>query len=426
MKKTKRLYGKTKQIALVSVMLSLVAAVFTACVWQIGPIDKNANKAAPSTAYTVNAVNESNSVTARASGATVFENAVQTYITTTLAAAYQSYQDVTSTYASRVGFRCNKDNTRYLLTDVNTDFAVIENTSTKNPSYRGYYVIVKNSSVFPDYSGCTVAQAVLAYNGKEVEKTVLTDFPIEGYLRFYADSTFQNAVTLDITYTFPVTPFPEDPVKEGHTFTGWYNGKAEDCNNLCAKYTGTGIFEDMQLHAHWDINRYTVTFRSDGGSPVSPMIANWNTAITCPVPTRVGYDFIEWRLPDGAPYTDQPIKADVTLTAVWKIKTFTVTFYVDGEVYAEQTVEYGSSLGKAMENANIASYKAMNMEGERLSKQNTVISEDTQVTVQKLTGWEKYGDFVARNPWYTWVAVAFGGVLLIVSVASIITVVKGR
>ena len=220
-------------------------------------------------------------------------------------------------------------------------------------------------------------------------------------------------------------PLPATPTKEGHTFAGWYYGTQAEHSASCTAYDGEPIYEDTNLHAHWAINTFTVTFNASGGSEVESKTVNWNTAVPLTTPTRIGYNFLGWYLPDGTPYTNQPIKANTTLTAKWQIKTFKVTFYVGEEKHAELTVEYGTVLSDAMEEANIQSYMAMNTDGIRLSKQS-VITENTSVLVTELTGWEKYGDFVARNQWYTWVIVALGGVLLILSVVGIVTLVKGR
>lgn len=99
---------------------------------------------------------------------------------------------------------------------------------------------------------------------------------------------------------------------------------------------------------------------------------------------------------------------------------------VDGEPYKTVTVDYGTSLAEAMEEAGIASYAAMDVEGVRLSKQNSVITDNAQVLVRDLSGWEKYGDFVGRNQWYTWTLVGVGGVLLILAVVGIVAFMKKR
>lgn len=217
---------------------------------------------------------------------------------------------------------------------------------------------------------------------------------------------------------------PADPTKEGHTFAGWYYGS--ECSGSCQAYDGAPIYEDTALHAHFNINRYTVTYDVAGGTAVESEVLNWNTAASAPEPTRTGYNFVGWFTSSGEQYTNAPIKENTTLTARWEIKIFTVTFYVESdEVYTTLDVPYGSTLAAAMEQAEIAAYKAMDISGLRVSKQS-VITENTQVLVEELTGWEKYGDFVGQNKWFTWLTVGVISVLLIISVVGIVINVKRR
>ena len=220
-------------------------------------------------------------------------------------------------------------------------------------------------------------------------------------------------------------PLPADPTKEGYTFAGWYYGTQADHGENCRAYDGAPIYEDTALHAHFNINRYTVTYNAAGGTPVANEVVDWNTVASAPEPSRIGYNFVGWVLADGSIYNNAPIKQDTSLTARWEIKTFTVTFYVGEEKHAELTVEYGSTLAEAMEEAEIISYKAMDISGLRVSKQS-VITENTDVLVEELTGWEKYGDFVGQNQWYTWLTVGIVGALALTAAISITIAVKRK
>lgn len=115
------------------------------------------------------------------------------------------------------------------------------------------------------------------------------------------------------------TPMPEDPVKEGYTFTGWYYGSDNGCNGNCTRYENNVIFEDTTLHAHFEINRYTVTFNSNGGSAVDNLTVDWNSTITPEVPKRAGYNFLGWYKSDGTKYEGEAITADMPLTARWEV-----------------------------------------------------------------------------------------------------------
>ena len=97
---------------------------------------------------------------------------------------------------------------------------------------------------------------------------------------------------------------PADPTREGYTFMGW--DKA---------IPATMPAGDMTITAQWRINRYTVTFDTNGGSAVAPITQDYGTAITAPAdPTREGYTFIGW---DMAIPATMPA-GDMTITAKWK------------------------------------------------------------------------------------------------------------
>ena len=100
---------------------------------------------------------------------------------------------------------------------------------------------------------------------------------------------------------------PADPTKEGYTFIGWYNGESEwDFE--------TPVTAVLTLTAKWQINRYTITFDTAGGSEVPSITQDYGTAITPPAaPTRTGYTFAGW---DKTIPTTMPA-GDMTITARW-------------------------------------------------------------------------------------------------------------
>ena len=97
---------------------------------------------------------------------------------------------------------------------------------------------------------------------------------------------------------------PEAPTREGYTFIGW--DKA---------IPTTMPAENMTVTAQWEINQYTITFDTNGGSEIAPITQDYGTAITAPAdPTREGYTFIGW---DKAIPTTMPAE-NITLKARWK------------------------------------------------------------------------------------------------------------
>ena len=97
---------------------------------------------------------------------------------------------------------------------------------------------------------------------------------------------------------------PEAPTREGYTFIGWDK-----------EIPTTMPAENMTVTAQWEINRYTITFDTAGGSEIAPITQDYGTAIVSPAdPTREGYTFIGW---DKAIPETMPAE-NITLKARWK------------------------------------------------------------------------------------------------------------
>ena len=233
-------------------------------------------------------------------------------------------------------------------------------------------------------------------------------------------SMFQGSTVVTYFYQEPAT-LPANPTKEGHTFVGWYYGSESEHGSNCRAYDNAPIYADTALHAHFTINTYKVNFESSGGSDVATQTVNWNTTASLTTPERVGYRFLGWYLTNGTQYTNQPITANTTLTAHWEIITYTVTFYVDNEVYKTLTVEYGVTLQSAAERANMTYYNLYNESGVKMSRAS-IVSEDIEVTAVAMSNTEKATAFLADTWWV--LLLAAGGVALLV-VAVVYTVKRG-
>ena len=81
---------------------------------------------------------------------------------------------------------------------------------------------------------------------------------------------------------------PADPTKEGYTFIGWYNGESEwDFE--------TPVTTGLILTAKWQVNQYTITFKPENGGQDIVIKQDYGTAITAPAnPTKTGYTFAGW------------------------------------------------------------------------------------------------------------------------------------
>ena len=97
---------------------------------------------------------------------------------------------------------------------------------------------------------------------------------------------------------------PEAPTREGYTFIGWDK-----------EIPTTMPAENMTVTAQWEINQYTITFDTNGGSEIAPITQDYGTNIAAPAdPTREGYTFIGWdrEIPETMP------AENITLKARWK------------------------------------------------------------------------------------------------------------
>ena len=134
---------------------------------------------------------------------------------------------------------------------------------------------------------------------------------------------------------------PAEPTLKGHTFAFWYLG--DDEQNATAYDFDTPVTENITLTAKWNINKYTVTFNSYGGTPVPPaQEVEYGLTATEPAtaPTKTGYTFDGWYLGDEKYDFSDAVEQNITLYANWEKNIYTVTYTdgVDGEeVFADQT-----------------------------------------------------------------------------------------
>ena len=132
------------------------------------------------------------------------------------------------------------------------------------------------------------------------------------------DSTGGSAVDTQLVGDGEKASAPANPTRTGYTFAGWSTdatgGAAYDFN--AAPVTG-----DLTLYAQWTPNTYTVTFNSNGGTPVTSATVEYGQTVTKPAdPTLDGKVFVGWTT-DAAgtrPYGfGTPVTGDLTLYAKW-------------------------------------------------------------------------------------------------------------
>ena len=117
------------------------------------------------------------------------------------------------------------------------------------------------------------------------------------------------------------------PTKTGHTFVGWDLKKDGKYDGIVDAVSATMGAENLEYREIFRINRYTITFDTNGGSTIEPITLNYGEKVTPPVhPTKVGYEFDGWDI--NIPQT-MPAK-DSTITALWKSNSYKIMFDTDG------------------------------------------------------------------------------------------------
>lgn len=98
---------------------------------------------------------------------------------------------------------------------------------------------------------------------------------------------------------------------------------------------------------------YTLTYNDNGGSGAPGSVGNiTSTTISSTIPTRTGYDFLGWSTSSTATSASYvagnaiSLSSNVTLYAVWRKKTYAVTYNANGGsgAPAAQTKTYGTDL----------------------------------------------------------------------------------
>ena len=187
-------------------------------------------------------------------------------------------------------------------------------------------------------------------------------------------------------YTYGVgatLPAADDMTYTGHTFKGWYDNE----NLTGSPVTAIGGAEtgNKEYWAKWEINQYTITFDTNGGSEIAPITQDYGTEITAPDnPTRKGYTFKGWdkEIPKTMP------AENITVKAQWEINQYTITFDTNGgSEIAPITQDYGTEI-TAPDNPTRKGYtfKGWDKEiPETMPAENTTVKAQWEINQYKIT-----------------------------------------
>ena len=223
------------------------------------------------------------------------------------------------------------------------------------------------------------------YRTKPVkEERITISFNTNGGKRI-ASKTIEKGETIKL----PTTE------KEGYKFGGWYLKNEKVPNE-------TKFYKNVTLVAYWiqnDAETFTITFDTDGGSKIEPLIIECNRDLKLPVnPTKENNEFISWiDSKDNVVNNESKLPCeDITLKAKWKEKT---TEKKEEPTPTEIKKEYTCPEGYTLEGTKCITEMAVNQkcppmtkhdngmcimlddytEGLKTCNKTTIIIDDTQI-----------------------------------------------
>lgn len=158
--------------------------------------------------------------------------------------------------------------------------------------------------------------------------------PTEHAIRFFVDGELYDTI---LTAGNETLVLPEDPQKEDFRFVGWFFDEGTYLLPFDeTTYASTALSEDVSVYASFTAiedgpKEYRVTFETDGGSDVAPVVAS--VIETEPVTTKEGHTFRGWYTEDELlhkvtfPYA---VTKDQTLYAGWEKNAYDVHFELNG------------------------------------------------------------------------------------------------
>lgn len=150
--------------------------------------------------------------------------------------------------------------------------------------------------------------------------------------------------SFDITHGLTIGEL-EIPTRSGYAFNGWY-ADAE----LSIEYDFDQTVEAAdEIYIHWIIAEATLSFESNGGTPIFDLTEPYGSSINEPVPpTKEGHTFAGWYADEGLtePFVfDTMPEVDTTVYAKWTPNDYTITYETfDGTAISSVTAPFGSNI----------------------------------------------------------------------------------
>ncbi len=176
--------------------------------------------------------------------------------------------------------------------------------------------------------------------------TLFAKWTVNKYVVTFNSQGGNAVASQSINYDGKITA-PKSPTKTGYTFGGWYKDAA--CKTVW-NFATDNVTTNVTLFAKWNVNKYTVTFNSKGGSKLASQSINYNDTITKPkTPTKTGYTFSGWYKDAACKYVwnfaSDKVTKTTTLYAKWVVNKYTVKFNsVGGSKIKSKTANYNTHI----------------------------------------------------------------------------------
>ena len=132
--------------------------------------------------------------------------------------------------------------------------------------------------------------------------------------------------TTEVTYAKDITP-EAAPEKEGHTFSGW------------SEIPATMPAYDVEVTGSFTVNTYNLVYKVDGEVYKTTEVTYAKDITPEAAPEKEGHTFSGWsEIPATMP------AHDVEVTGSFTANTYKLVYKVDGEVYKQIDVTYGTAI----------------------------------------------------------------------------------
>ncbi|MGM9971511.1 MAG: InlB B-repeat-containing protein, partial [Anaeroplasmataceae bacterium] len=203
---------------------------------------------------------------------------------------------------------------------------------------------VKNGYVFDNWYSESTLETIFDFNTSITKDTnIYAKWNVSGFTVTYVINGHGQAQDSLTNVTSLPTTLPELS-EVGYEFKGWYTDEALTTEAVA----GATITTNTTLYAKWNINTYTISFNTNGGSAVADQRVNYNEAASAPTsPTKTGYRFVGWysdsSLNTAYDFSDS-VTSSITLYAKWEEITYSVTYVINGHGQAQESLSNVTSL----------------------------------------------------------------------------------